>query len=122
MAKHYQWRGNNFDFSDSTPTDCTHLDPKIRDSAYKTLCAIVNAGYKGVELVSSTEETTGRPVTYVLYDPSTIEGIAAGAILESLPTSPEPYKPDELLMLIAGSYMIKALCPPEVFDVERDAQ
>lgn len=113
VNQHYSRRGNNFDFTDSEPYDGSSLDPEIISSAATTIRRIIDAGYPGVGSIDSIHATTGRPVNYVLYDPATIEGMVAGTIIASLPTATEPYKTEEILMLITGSYMIKSLCDPD---------
>lgn len=113
VNQHHSWRGNNFDFTDSEPYDCSSLNPEIVSSAAATIRSIIDAGYPGVGSIDSIHAITGRPVKYVLYDSATIEGMVAGTIIASLPTATEPYKTEEILMLITGSYMIKSLCDPD---------
>lgn len=107
MHKHINWRGEEFDLTDKEPIDCSQYNPAIVSSIHKTICGIIDAGYKGVWIEYLRDESTGKDTSCVLYDTSTIEGVISKAVLNSLPFAEEPCDLEEVLAHIASGYMAK---------------
>jgi len=103
-------------------TDLDIFDPEIAYSVVATIQKISAAGFQGVKIHFSEPDSTGNVRIQYFLNHSTIEGVVALGILNSMYDFVRPINSEKILKFIEDTYIASGRAAPILFDVWGGAQ